>query len=266
MSASLKEGALQWAARGYAIVPLRPKSAAPHGFLVPHGYKDASREPSLIADWWDYEPNANIAAATGGNLFVLDIDGDEGCKSMKALAVEHGELPKTLAVKTRRGWHFHFKTDTPVKSSVAYVGPGLDIKCEHGMATLPPSIHPKDGSAYQLARDLPLADCPEWLIKRSIKPEPPPRAPQPFPMPRSHEALMRSIKGVIGLVGSSTNGERNAILFWGACTLAEKARDGDIPESLALDLLCSAAAAAGLPRIEATKTIQSGFRKVCRHG
>jgi len=36
----------------------------PLGRLVPHGLKDASRDPDVVRGWWAEEPEANIGIAT----------------------------------------------------------------------------------------------------------------------------------------------------------------------------------------------------------
>lgn len=67
--------ALAWAARGFAVFPLKPRTKIPLGAFVSHGFKDASRDPEIIRKWWCQCRSANIGIATGSGFFVLDLDG-----------------------------------------------------------------------------------------------------------------------------------------------------------------------------------------------
>src|SRR5262249_15155925 len=73
---------------------------------------------------------------------------------------------------------------------------------------------------------------------------------------RAHAAM----RGVVRTVAGAAVGERNAILYWGACRAAEAARAGAIDASFIADALALAAGQAGLSRSEAVRTIKSAFR------
>ena len=121
---SRKASALQCAAHGWRVVPLyrvengncacaRGK-ACPHPGKHPrtlHGVKDATTDRKQIKAWWGKWPNANVGIATGAlsGIFVLDVDGNIGKASLKALEAEHGRLPKTVTVKTGNGRHLYFR-------------------------------------------------------------------------------------------------------------------------------------------------------------
>src|SRR5437867_2367553 len=87
------EAAIDYAGRGWPVLPLRGKIPA-----TPHGSKDATTETAVIQKWFGMWPNANVGIATGSKsgLLVLDVDGSEGEKSLRALEAEHGRLPETL--------------------------------------------------------------------------------------------------------------------------------------------------------------------------
>ena len=46
---------------GWYVFPLRPASKEPHGRLVRHGHKDATRDPEQIRRWWSADPEAGVA-------------------------------------------------------------------------------------------------------------------------------------------------------------------------------------------------------------
>jgi putative DNA primase/helicase len=101
----------KFAARGWAVLILHtirdghcsctdgPDCAHPGKHpLPPHGVKDATNSKTEIEAWRNKWPDANIGIATGdrSGIFVLDVDGEIGKASLRALKAQHGPLPKTL--------------------------------------------------------------------------------------------------------------------------------------------------------------------------
>jgi hypothetical protein len=83
------------------------KNAGKHP-RVTGGFKAATTDAQQIKAWWHKWPDANIGIATGSvsGIVVVDVDGPEALARFYALAGKHEPLPKTLTVKTARGWHF----------------------------------------------------------------------------------------------------------------------------------------------------------------
>ena len=255
--------ALKWAARGFSVFPLKPRGKVPLGSLVPHGLKEATRDPAVIRDWWRREPKANIGIVTGAGSFVLDLD-DAGAVSWFTNACgRHGGAPKTLTVKTSRGLHVFFSCAGAVTNSAGRLAPGVDVRGEGGYVVAAPSMHPS-GAVYTIARDLPIAEAPQWLVDEALPPPPQPMpAPGPMPAWRAEDAKLRAIPGILSLVANARQGERNRITFWAACRFAEMVRDGLITQRLAEELLLQSAARCGLPHAEAMNAARSGAR-TCR--
>jgi hypothetical protein len=155
------EYALSYANQGYAVFPLRPNGKDP---LTEHGFKDASRDPTVIQGWWDRWPEANVGIATGriSGIVVLDVDRKHGVDGV----VSAGELdmPPTLVIKTPSGgYHLFFKAPPgAIVPRRIGVKPGLDILGEGGYVVAAGSY--VNGSAYIIVRNRPIADCPEVLI------------------------------------------------------------------------------------------------------
>lgn len=74
------------------------------------GLKDASSEPSRVADWWQMWPDANVAIVTGeaSGLIVLDLDGPEAVAEIKRMEAQFGPLPATVMARTGKGEHWYF--------------------------------------------------------------------------------------------------------------------------------------------------------------
>lgn len=132
-----------------------------------NGFRDAS-VAGFVVDSWFREGNRNIGLATGkgSGVFVLDVDGEAGLRSLRALEEEHGKLPKTLICMTGSGQHIYFQMpDVDVPCSTSKVGDKLDIRGDGGYTILPPSMH-RSGVEYRWVDvDQPVATAPDWLVK-----------------------------------------------------------------------------------------------------
>jgi hypothetical protein len=71
----------------------------------------------------------------------------------------------------------------------------------------------------------------------------------------------RALAGVVRAIANARFGERNRILYWAACRLAEHVRARLLDDTTALAILCEAARYAGLPPAEASHTALSGLRR-----
>jgi hypothetical protein len=103
-------------------------------------------------------------------VFVLDVDGPEGERSLAALEERHGpKLPLTWIALTGKGRHLYFRWPTfegapVIRNSASRLGAGLDVRGLGGYVCAPPSLHPS-GHRYTWSQDGgPLADAPVWLL------------------------------------------------------------------------------------------------------
>ena len=69
---------------------------------VKGGVRAATQDAVQIRTWWDKWPDASVGVATGrtSGFWALDVDGEQGAESLRALVREHGPLPLTLQAKT----------------------------------------------------------------------------------------------------------------------------------------------------------------------
>lgn len=162
--------AMALAARGFAVFPLQPKDKKPLGGS--NSFKDATTDRDSIKTSWTKTPNANIGLATGApsGVFVLDVDGPEGEKSLRDLEAEHGPLPETLQSSTGRGRHILLTAPCSLGISAGKLGPKLDTRGDGGYIVAPPSIHPT-GATYSWINSTPLADPPDWLVDKLRAPK-----------------------------------------------------------------------------------------------
>ncbi len=164
---SVAESAESYIERGFAVLPLKPRSKIP---ATRHGKKDASNDPAQTAAWFSPSTNANIGILTGerSGLLVVDVDPrNDGEAGVERMARAYGELPSTLRAKTGGGgYHLYYRvpagTDRLSDRPNAAGFRGVDIKAD-GYVVAAPSVHPS-GAQYEWEGDGPIADAPEWMI------------------------------------------------------------------------------------------------------
>lgn len=114
-----------------------------------NGLKDASRDITIINDWFQKYPNSNLALTTGRNngFIVIDVDinkniGKYGNESLDDLETRLGKLPDTVEQITGSGGrHLLFKAPDFAISNRTGIEPWIDIKGENGYIVVSPSIH-----------------------------------------------------------------------------------------------------------------------------
>ncbi len=174
--------ALAYVARGWPVLPVRPRGKEPLAALAPHGAKDASNDPETIRAWWGAAPTANVGIAVPPGVVVLDIDPrNGGDATLAAFEQQHGPLPSSVECRTGGGGrHLYFRIPDGVRPR-GKLGPGLDVKGVGGYAVAPPSVHPGGGKyAWRVAPDTTeVAAAPTWLLELLVGAEPKAAAPSP---------------------------------------------------------------------------------------
>lgn len=239
---------------GYRVLPCREDKRP----ATPHGFKDASNAPDAIDGLWRRYPGPLIGVATGAasGIDVLDLDQkhDEACAWWEA---NHRRLPPTRTFKSRSGGlHLWFQHAEGVRNSQARISAGVDVRGDGGFI-----IH-WFSAGLPCLDHAPPAPWPAWLL-HDVTYRPP---PTPSPCPPRVDHASKAVEGVVQRVAGAVEGERNAVLFWAACRLAERGIGQHDVEAL----LLPAAHAAGLSRadeqIAARRTIASACRANGRAG
>ena len=135
MSRVNEQAALDLAARGWPILPLKPAGKLP---LTAHGVKDATTDERTILHWFERWPDANIGVACGEpGPTVLDID-DPG--QARDITRRLGGVPQ---VATARGSHYYFQG---ADQGTVPLGYG-ELRGLGSYVVAPPSIH-ETGKTY----------------------------------------------------------------------------------------------------------------------
>jgi Bifunctional DNA primase/polymerase, N-terminal/CHC2 zinc finger len=166
---ALLDAAIDYAARGWRVFPLRAGSKEPpRQFSWP---QRATTDAGQLRAWWSLRPDLNLAIVTGDGLAVLDIDPrNGGLESFARLCRYRGWQPETPRVHTGRGdggLHLYFSAPAGTRSGkVTQRGGGLDLKAEGGYVVAPPSIHPTGHRQYAwdpAATLDALEPLPDWI-------------------------------------------------------------------------------------------------------
>ena len=254
--------ASRYAAGRHPVIPIVAGGKIPLADLAPHGLRDASLDPNVLAGWLRRAPDANIAIRCDG-LVVLDVDPG-GEEALARLEREHGPLSPTREQATPRGGRhllYRLPAGVEIGNSTRGLGhpQGLDVRAgDRGYIVVAPS---RNGTGlYRWTSAVPIADAPAWLIEALTTP---PRA-EPSPPPSfagSHTPYGRAaLEAEIATVRQATEGQRNETLNASAFALGQLEAGGELAPGDAEAVLLSAAAHAGLSQAEAARTIRSGLR------
>jgi hypothetical protein len=264
---SFRDAALAYAARGYHVFPLGPRSKIP--IEGSRGFVDATRDAATIRKWWATTPDANIGIACAASGLVVideDVPGPEhkhdGRPTRAALGDELGPLPETCeAITGTGGRHLVFQAPAGIEFCGS-LGPGLDVKY-NGYIVVAPSVRPEGEYRWRVSPlDKMPAPLPAAWLTRMAKPAIPKAATERTAPPRSTMGCTpygrTAVDAELERVGAAPKGTRNNSLNEAALKLGSLCAGGEIPD--VRDDLVLAAMYAGLPEAEARKTVESGWR------
>lgn len=169
--------------------------------FFPNGANSATTELGLIRKALHKHPNANIAATLEGRT-VVDIDGPKGKARVDAL-----KLPKTVKVRTKRGYHLHY---LGTLEDGAFKAEQVDVLTGgNRYVMMPPSIH-ESGFRYR------------WLRSRRST-----AASVPNTLQRLRAgAATTTVRAKRGRPKHAIKlGQRNDILFRTACAIRRRIND-----------------------------------------
>lgn len=260
---ALLAAALDAAARGWRVFPLRPHAKRPAlhpaGDRCPRtgpcaaghaGWEQrATTDPARIRSAWTHGP-FNIGIATGpSDLVVVDLDtakGEpppapwnvpgvrDGQDVLAVLADRHGQpMPvDTFTVATPSGGlHLYFRAPAGVelRNTEGEKGKGIgwrvDTRAHGGYVVAPGSV--VDGAAYRIVVDRDPAPLPAWLADL-LRPAPlPPPSERPVPLRTGRSRYLdAAIRMECERVHTAPKGQRNATLYTAALALGQLVAGG----------------------------------------
>lgn len=107
-----------------------------------------------------YKGNLGVVTGKISGVVVIDVDSEDSLQRLNT----YGELTRTWAVKSNRGWHFYYKyVELPSCKALADV----DFLSDKKQVVAPPSIHPSGHKYNWIVHpdEMELADLPSWFIE-----------------------------------------------------------------------------------------------------
>jgi Bifunctional DNA primase/polymerase, N-terminal len=281
----LLDAALEHAARGWHVFPLRPGDKRP---AIARWEQRATTDPQRIERCWGDGVAYNVGVATGpSGLVVVDLDQpkpdapapDEwslpgvnwGLDVLAVLAERHGE---ELPVCTHRvltcsgGEHLYFAAPPgfELRNSARKLGHLIDTRARGGYIVAARSVI--DGRRYEAADTAELAVLPAWLtalLTHTGRSDPARWEQALDAVARRSRYAAAALRGELDRVLDAPVGQRNHTLNTASFALGQLVATGLIPDTLATDALTHAARAAGLGEHETAATILSGITAGARH-
>jgi hypothetical protein len=217
---------------------------------TPHGFKDATRDPTVIESLWRAWPGSLVGIPTGeaSGFDVLDIDTRDNGSNWFS---EHkADLLPSRAHRTR---NIFFAHAAGLRCSTNKIAHGVDVRADGGYVIWWPSV------GLPVLSDAPVALWPGWLLALL----------QPTNRPASRRLVVPDryiIHRLLRLVAAAAEGERNAITFWAACRGGEMVGSGLVSAECISRLVTEASMASGLSPAEAFRTVRSGIRTTAGAG
>ena len=236
----MKQFALEYLRRGWAIMPIRAGTKMPHVKWAPYVSKRPTEKE--VSQWWDRWPNAGIALICGkvSGVVVVDVDPLKG-------GIVPDEATDLMSRTGGAGFHLFYACpkNVDVPNSVD-LRPGVDIRGHGGYVILPPSVH-KSANVYWWLSEGEPGPCPQWVID-------------------GNKAAKASQGGDTWLsaflAGKSEDGTRNDDIARFTGYLAKKR----IPEDIALQVVANSLRKQKnpLPEQEVRTTVASVYRTAAR--
>ena len=255
------EAARAYARMGYRVLPLHPGEKRPHGGLVPHGLKEASREEAALEAWWRSCPEAGVGILAPEGVLVLDFDDPTAWEGLRQ---EHPALEAAPRQRTPKGGrHVFLRLPEGVRLSASVrVLEGVDLRGMGRAYVVAAPTRLADGRGY--AWEAPLVEpsalplVPDALLARLLPPPPPPRevwTPVEGASPKRLRALLEAYAAQVARAPEGTR--HNTLIRYAV------AAGGLIPHGLdpreAEEALVGAALEAGLPEREARAAVAWGL-------
>lgn len=257
--------ALDYAARGLQVFPLRPRSKEP---ATRRGLYEATSNAATLRRYFTGAHPYNLGIRTGvpSGVFVLDVDGEQGLSSLAEVVKRHGSLPPTQTSTTGKGRHYWFIARGPVPCSVGRIAAGIDIRGDGGYVVAPPSVHP-NGTVYRWACDERPADAPDWLLMLA-RHRPEFISPRPIigAVTCSDNYCRAALEREVRSVTDAAHGGRNHALNRASFNLHQLVAIGKLDASNVVNRLVEAAHACGLLQDDGQRQVMATIRSGARAG
>ena len=239
---------------GLPAFPCRPDKRP----ACPRGFKDATSDPEALTQLWRQYPGHLVGVPTGesSGIFVVDVDSAKHVEAQEWLECQSPQLPDTREHRTKSGGlHILFKHRPGLKNTTSRLAKGVDTRGEGGYIIWWP-FHLGLSAHNRLVE---LADVPDWICT-ALNPPSPRVVELPYrpSFGKAPGEPNNKVQGVLNAVGQAHEGNRNSILYWGACVIRDMFLNreiGNTEGATAFKALEYASLKAGLSAREIQRTI-----------
>ncbi|MEH0472233.1 bifunctional DNA primase/polymerase [Streptomyces sp. B21-097] len=283
MTDHLIRAAVEAAARGWYVFPLRPGTKRPalHGSTCCPGTgvcagghvkweQRATCDPDRIRATWSHGP-FNVGIATGpSRLVVVDLDmpktnhssdAPSGATTFAALCERAGHaVPDTYRTRTASGGeHLYFTApDGPrLTNTAGTIGPLVDSRAWGGYVVGAGSTTP--AGTYEALCGREAGALPGWLHE-ILRPVPVgPVSPLRLPAVSGSRAALAALQAECAVVSAAPDSQRNITLNRCAFKVGRFVAWGDVPRHVVEEAFQGAGEARGLTAAECRATIRSAL-------
>ncbi len=130
----------------FSVIPIRPDKIP---FIKWQKYQRVLPTEKEIEQWWTKWTDANIGIVAGkvSNLVVIDVDTEEGKKSISKYIFDSREFPVCSTPAGGQHFYFRYPENVDLRNNCKTV-PGCDLRAEGGYIVAPPSKG-ENGKRYQ---------------------------------------------------------------------------------------------------------------------
>ena len=164
-----KDIAMPLVSRGVPVIPLSPKTKIA---FLPKWIELATTDSEKVNKWDEQYPNANcacVALAKPDGVWFLELDREN---YHQEIAKQTGyKMPVTFMVRSSPGrGHYYFK-QTPASIAMGNRqgkdenGETWSARVDNRYVVSPGSIHPSTGNPYEVIRNTPIIEAPDWLVQ-----------------------------------------------------------------------------------------------------
>lgn len=165
------EAAIEYADRGWRIVPLIPSTKRPP---MKEWQKKATTDNDILIQWWDKWPDSDVGVAMGRSSNIIDIECDTEEGETNLLEIFGGQPPMTptFLSGSGRGKHriYKYRSDLPAKANKNWKGIDFKLGVDDAgsQSVFPPSSH-KSGGTYRWCEglspdEIEVAELPDSVV------------------------------------------------------------------------------------------------------